>query len=64
MNFFFYCDTPTRTNEHLIHTDTCDFLPEVSERSLIGKAKTYEEALSIAKTEAPDKHFSSCKECC
>lgn len=64
MNFFFYCDTPLHTKEHLIHTDTCALLPDVPERSLIGKAATYEEALQIAKTKEPDKHFLSCSTCC
>lgn len=41
MKFFFYCDNPDCTNTHTIHTDSCSSLPEVSDRSLVGKASSF-----------------------
>ncbi len=64
MDFFFYCDRPDDTNNHLIHTDSCSSLPEISNRTLIGKASCYEEALNTIREQCLDKNFSSCKDCC
>lgn len=64
MNFFFYCDTPNIDDTHIVHTDTCCSLPEILERTLIGKAESYEEALDEIQKKHPDKIFSSCIKCC
>lgn len=64
MDFFFYCDTLDSANTHVVHSDSCCSLPEVSDRSLIGIASSYEEALNVVQKQCPDKLFSPCKDCC
>ena len=64
MTFYYFNSNTDDKGNHEVHTDTCAFLPSVSNRVLIGYYGSCEEAIKQAQSLYPSYTFDGCYFCC
>lgn len=61
---YYFNNTTDEHGYHEVHTESCSFLPSVSNRTYIGYCANCSEAINSAKDKYPYYVFDGCFFCC
>ncbi|MBM7614139.1 hypothetical protein [Alkaliphilus hydrothermalis] len=64
MTFYYFNKNVDDKHKHEVHTEDCNFKPDVHNRTLIGLCSDCHGAIDRAKNDHPDKNFDGCFHCC
>lgn len=64
MDFYYFNDNTDEHGYHEVHKDTCSYLPDPLNRTLIGHYPDCISAINAAKIKYPSKTFDGCYFCC
>lgn len=62
--FYYFHNTVDDKGNHEVHAESCSYLPNAYNRTMIGYERSCSDAIDRAKQEHPFKSFDGCYFCC